>query len=117
MMFAFLFAGVAVDQDHKKPVPLLTREIKPRRLCSICGKATYSLGGIHPQCAQEQTDVPRVKDLKAAKKAENLKEKRASRDELSPWQKLCPKCRTHLHVRKLTCDCGHRFSPAGWGWG
>src|SRR5258708_2201129 len=103
------FAGVAVNHDHKKPVPLLARENKPRRLCCVCGMVTYSFGGIHPQCAQEQADVPRVEAFKAAKKAENPKEEHASRDQLSPWQKLCPKCRTVLHIRKLTCDCGHRF--------
>jgi tripartite-type tricarboxylate transporter receptor subunit TctC len=24
--------------------------------------------------------------------------------------KRCPKCRTQVHVRKLTCGCGHQFS-------
>jgi hypothetical protein len=108
------FAGVAVIEDHKKPIPLVARENKPRRLCSVCGTVTYSFGGIHPQCAQKQADASRVAGFKAAKKAESPKEQRASTDQLSPWQKVCPKCQTFLHVRNLTCDCGHRFSPVGW---
>ncbi|MCP4782656.1 MAG: hypothetical protein GY878_03790 [Fuerstiella sp.] len=24
-------------------------------------------------------------------------------------QKQCPKCSGHVHVRKSTCDCGHKF--------
>jgi hypothetical protein len=31
----------------------------PKNLCPICGKAAYSLGGIHPQCAMQQADKPR----------------------------------------------------------
>ena len=31
----------------------------PRNLCPICGKAAYSLGGIHPQCAMQQADRDR----------------------------------------------------------
>ncbi|HEV3025525.1 MAG TPA: hypothetical protein VGX76_23800 [Pirellulales bacterium] len=100
--------------DNAKPVPLPLRHNKPRHVCSFCGMVSYSPGGIHPQCAQKQLDAPRVEGLKSAKKAENLIEKVADHGTANPWrQKLCPKCRTQLHVRKLTCDCGHRFSPAG----
>jgi hypothetical protein len=42
----------------------------PKRVCPICGKAAYSAGGIHPQCAIEQADRPRVANLRAARAAE-----------------------------------------------
>jgi hypothetical protein len=96
----------------KKPDPLIATEIKPRRLCSVCGRVSYSQGGIHPQCAEEQADAPRVARLKAAKKAAKPKAKVTNPNALSPWHKLCPKCRVQLHVRKLTCDCGYRFSQS-----
>ena len=32
----------------------------PKNLCPVCGKAAYSLGGIHPQCAIQQADEPRM---------------------------------------------------------
>ena len=52
----------------------MTQDSKPRRLCPVCGKVSYSLGGMHPQCSQLREDAPRVERLRAAKKAE--KEKR-----------------------------------------
>jgi len=96
----------------KKPVPLEIPEIKSRPVCSVCGKVSYSPGGVHPQCAEERADAARITRLKEAKKAEQSTVKAAAPEALSPWQKLCPKCRRKLHVRKLRCDCGHRFSGA-----
>jgi hypothetical protein len=32
--------------------------------------------------------------------------------ELSPWQKVCPRCRVVTHIRKKSCACGYDF-PAG----
>jgi hypothetical protein len=54
----------------KKPVPSMTQDNKPRRLCPVCGKVSYSRGGMHPQCSQTREDAPRIARLKAAKKAE-----------------------------------------------
>ena len=93
----------------KKPIPFPNGE-KPRRLCPVCGTVTYSVGGIHPQCAEELADSPRVERLKARKKAEKPKGKVANANALNAWHKRCPKCRTQVHVRKLTCGCGHQFS-------
>ena len=90
---------------YKKPVPFLTRENKPRRLCPVCRAATYSIGGIHPQCAKA-----RAERLKAVKTTEESRDKVVNPKALSPWHKLCPKCHTQLHARKPTCRCGHRFS-------
>jgi len=99
--------------DNKKPIPL-PRHDKPRHVCSVCGKSSYSIGGIHPQCAEKQADAQRVEGEKAAKTAENPKEKVAKSNAPNLWQKkVCPKCHTNSHARKLTCDCGHQFSPTG----
>ncbi|MBA3483057.1 MAG: hypothetical protein H0T51_14710 [Pirellulales bacterium] len=52
--------------DSKKPVPLMA---EPRgSVCPVCGKRSYSLRGIHPQCAVQQADEPRQKLLAAEKK-------------------------------------------------
>ena len=32
--------------------------------------------------------------------------------ELSPWQKICPRCRVVTHVRKQACPCGYKFPTA-----
>lgn len=77
----------------------------PKNLCPICGKASYSLGGIHPQCAMHQADEPRLIRLRTAKAAET-KIKKPIRQ---TWKKKCPKCGTQLHVRREVCECGHKF--------
>jgi hypothetical protein len=45
--------------NTKKPEPLIIPQQRTGRLCPICGKASYSLKGIHPQCAVQQADAPR----------------------------------------------------------
>ena len=101
-------------KDNRKPIPLLLRQNKPRLVCLVCGMVRYSPSGVHPQCAQKQADVERVQVLKSAKKAENPNEKVAKPNASNLWQKkVCPKCHSRLHVRKLTCDCGHPFSFSG----
>ena len=98
---------------HEKPVMSLVTETRPPRMCSVCGTASYSQFGIHPQCAQEQADIERVNLFKLAREADPPKIKVARPDLLQRWQKLCPKCHTRLHVRKLACGCGHRFLAGG----
>jgi hypothetical protein len=40
-----------------------------RKLCPVCGKASYSLGGVHPQCAIVQSDsVVRARKRRALRK-------------------------------------------------
>ena len=78
--------------------------------CPVCGIVSYSRGGIHPQCASQQADAPRVERLKAAKKVEKVKVKTPKPRALGNWQKRCPKCGVAAHVRTLTCGCGHSFS-------
>ncbi|MCI0333002.1 MAG: hypothetical protein L0228_07240 [Planctomycetes bacterium] len=88
--------------DHE---PLVTVPTPVRNLCPICGKASYSLGGIHPQCAMQQADAPRELQLRAAKKAEVAKAKPRQRS----WKKKCPKCGTDVHARREACKCGFKF--------
>ena len=77
----------------------------PRNLCPICGKATYSAGGIHPQCAMQQADEPRLVRLRAAKTAETKTKKPVQQ----AWKKKCPKCGTQVAARLEVCHCGFRF--------
>src|SRR5437868_11037237 len=60
----------------------------PKHLCPICGKPSYSLGGIHPQCAIQQADEPRIVRLRAAKVAES----KAKKPVQQKWKKRCPVC-------------------------
>jgi len=51
--------------NHRKPTPLV---LQPnRKVCPVCGQPSYSRNGIHPQCAIEQADAPRKKQLVAEK--------------------------------------------------
>jgi hypothetical protein len=93
--------------SEKKPTPIFSEVDK--KICPVCGKRTYSAGGIHPQCAVLQADEPRRERLKAKKKAES-KKKPAERKLPQTWsQKRCPKCGVEVHVRKKQCDCGFEF--------
>lgn len=94
---------------NSKPLPLAEWDNKPRQVCAVCGMVSYSVGGIHPQCAQARADAPRIARLKAKRKTAS-KDKVVNPLALNPWHKRCPKCHVQLHIRKLTCDCGHRFS-------
>ncbi len=66
----------------KKPEPLLLATKPP--ICPFCGHATYSSGGIHPQCAISQADAPRQVRLQAERKAKavlKLEQNQASHDD------------------------------------
>jgi hypothetical protein len=90
--------------DNKKPTPIFQqRAIKK---CPVCGEPSYSRDGIHPQCAIQQADEPRRVKLAAIKKKKDEQKKPAAK----PWSKTCPKCHTEVHVRQLSCGCGHCFS-------
>ena len=60
----------------KKPEPLY-REA-PGKFCPVCGKRSYSLRGIHPQCAVQQADAPRQAVL-AEEKREKARVQAAER--------------------------------------
>ena len=93
-------------EDTKKPTPILGEQ--NRKICPVCGKRSYSAGGIHPQCAVQQSDAPRQKKLKQAKALEAKKKSEGNKSGQIPWnQKKCPKCGAVMHVRKQICDCGY----------
>jgi hypothetical protein len=74
------------------------------KVCPVCGKQTYSQGGIHPQCAVHQADAARSEKLKADRK------RKAEEPKQSTWsKKKCPKCSKESHVRRKVCNCGYEF--------
>jgi molybdenum cofactor biosynthesis enzyme MoaA len=77
----------------------------PKHLCPICGTAAYSLGGIHPQCAIQQADEPRIVRLRAARATES----KVKKPLVEKWKKRCPICGLESHARREECQCGHRF--------
>ncbi len=89
--------------SSEKSVVILPPPAKP--VCPICGKASYSLGGIHPQCAIQQADEPRLNRLRATRAAEPKVKKPVKQT----WQKRCPKCGTQTHISQKLCKCGHSF--------
>ena len=95
-------ASLPLMCDHKKPTPSIVEASS--RTCPVCGKRSYSRGGIHPQCAVHMADVPRMERLCAEKKSK-IKESQPR-----AWSKTCPQCRAELHVRQKRCECGHDFA-------
>ena len=87
-----------------KPVPIVAQPVK--KLCPICGEPSHSLDRIHPQCALEQADEPRILRLRAKK----MKEKVEAPPRQRSWSKKCPKCGIQVHVRVAACGCGHSFN-------
>ncbi|HYM86041.1 MAG TPA: hypothetical protein VET30_04830 [Pseudoxanthomonas sp.] len=76
-------------------------------LCPVCGKASYSRGGVHPQCAVTRADAV----LSKARKAKAAAKSKVARP---PWTKRCPHCGRQTAARRYACDCGHRFEqPSG----
>ena len=89
----------------KKPTPLL--DTQSGKSCPICGKTSYSLGGVHPQCVVEKADKEQAErrklEVSKAQEAESTSKAKA-------WEKICPKCNAVQHVRKKECTCGYTFS-------
>lgn len=89
--------------QNLKPAPIFSQPV--RTPCPICGVVSYSRDGIHPQCAVQQADEPRSAQLRLKKKelaqAEHVKPR--------TWEKKCPKCKIHVHIRKSRCACGYIF--------
>jgi hypothetical protein len=94
--------------DSSKPEPLYAAVQRPR--CPVCGEATYSRSGIHPQCAQERGDALQKKRLKERQvDAPPPAPPAVNPNQLRPWHKRCPGCRAEIHVRRNECDCGYEF--------
>jgi hypothetical protein len=92
----------------RKPIPL--HQGRPPKRCPICGQASYSSQGIHPQCSARQSDSQRVSQCKAAAAAEATSQAAvALKTDMNPWQTVCPKCRVVVHIRRKVCECGHHL--------
>jgi RNA polymerase subunit RPABC4/transcription elongation factor Spt4 len=91
--------------SSKKPPPLIPRRAHDR--CPVCGEISYSVAGVHPQCAVRQADAKRLKRVKRNKQAGTTKKPASG---AKPWQRICPKCKALQHVRKKVCGCGHTFA-------
>ena len=78
--------------SEKKPVVLRTT-LAPS-LCPVCGKASYSMNGTHPQCSVAQADAI----SRAARKAASIGVVEVSH---KSWSKPCPSCK-------------HRYRLAEW---
>ncbi len=92
--------------SDKKPQPIY--ESRKPIYCRVCGRASYSASGIHPQCAQEEANETEVKRLKPSAKPAKAKLDKSLA--LKSWHKRCPKCHAQVHIRKKTCACGHAFT-------
>ena len=62
---------------NSKHLPPL-RDYPQPKLCPVCGKASYSAKGIHPQCAVSQADEPRRLKLAAERRAKVDLEKKSA---------------------------------------
>src|SRR5262245_7647111 len=96
--------------SNKRPVPLLKPQGKVRKACPVCGMVSYSVGGVHPQCAKTKADASRAPLRGSPTTSEKPRETAPIQARSAPWHRLCPKCHAMVHIRKTSCDCGHRFS-------
>jgi hypothetical protein len=76
-----------------------------RAICPVCGKASYSRTGTHPQCAVAHADAISRAARKAAEPKSDKSPARKS------WSKTCPKCNCQIPARRFACECGHQFGP------
>ncbi len=94
--------------SEKKPVIL--QMSRARGDCPVCGKPSYSVTGMHPQCALARADaLSREQRKKTATPPAKAKRK--------SWIKVCPKCRHEIPARRVVCDCGYKFPPTPLGAG
>lgn len=91
---------------HTKPDPLL-RQSAPRKRCPVCGEPSYSQAGQHPQCSMQRSEKAR---LARVERQEFATESPSPDHKLRRWDKQCPRCGMHVHVRKRACACGHDFA-------
>jgi hypothetical protein len=84
---------------ERKPDPIYSSPRRPS--CPVCGHPSYSLAGIHPQCATVAADKVQV-----ARAAAKLLSKPVP-FKLKRYEKRCPKCDRVVHVRLAKCGCGY----------
>ncbi len=89
---------------NNRPPPLYPSPTRPR--CPVCGHVSYSATGVHPQCSLRKADAERMR--RQAGRAKKL-ESAVKPQELSPWQRVCARCKAVVHIRKKVCECGFRL--------
>ena len=99
--FVPIAKGRSMNNHQKPPTTGAGRE------CPVCGKASYSKNGIHPQCAVIQADMPRQKQLAEDKKRKDSMPK--NEKPRQSWTKKCRNCSAEVHVRLKVCKCGSAF--------
>ena len=95
-----------MSNPNRKPLPLFVE--KPRVHCPVCGHVTYSIAGIHPQCAMIAADKSYIARIKAKQAAAPI----IPVVKLRMNEKQCPACQVVIHVRRNQCNCGHVFHAA-----
>lgn len=93
--------GKAMSESKSGPL-LVAPPARP--ICPVCGKASYSVGGTHPQCAVTRADTV----MKVARKAKAAVA--GSKPAQQKWSKRCPRCGRQSPARRFVCDCGHKFA-------
>jgi hypothetical protein len=97
-----------LSMSEKKPTPLFPA--RAHSCCPVCGKISYSLAGVHPQCSVRRADEEHKNRSKREKLLAEVGKTAKPAAGISPWQKSCPQCSAVQHVRKTVCNCGYRFT-------
>jgi hypothetical protein len=90
--------------NNNRPLPLYPTPV--RATCPVCGHPSYSANGVHPQCSMQKADRERMEKVKRVATDTRTA---ANVIELSPWQRVCPRCKKIAHIRKKVCQCGYQF--------
>lgn len=72
--------------SNKKPEPLI--KAQPQRKCPVCGHASYSAEGIHPQCNSDAAD----KQRRAVRSAEALAQPPSEEDQVAKRNRFNHSC-------------------------
>jgi hypothetical protein len=97
---------------NKRPTPLYSAIAKKGTPCPVCGFASYSRNGIHPQCARRREDEKRLARLRSPQKQDSQRASTPPPNALKPCHKRCPQCATQVHARRSHCECGHKFATS-----
>lgn len=92
-----------MNPQHQRPQPLYGASARP--ICPVCGHASYSAAGIHPQCSMRAADLVQANRIKTL----NLAKAKSAEKSPGKFEKQCPHCHRIHHIRKHECDCGHSF--------
>jgi hypothetical protein len=78
--------------------------VPERQLCPVCGKASYSRSGVHPQCEITKADSAFRVALKARIAAGEVQSERRT------WAIRCPRCGFTQPCRLFVCNCGQALA-------